>query len=371
MDIFRCVTAPLEKPFFDWMQDDNYVYLFVTINQEMLLRKEYVTIIHSNDTNEIKVYVYIKSHCFFLGFKLSGQIISVNFDIENNKNIKISLEKKEKSAWKKIGAALSDNKSFTKVQALPKLKFPTYLEEKTQLTHDSFLFTFRHAKNAILRVPIGRHVHILLPNNQSLIRPYTPVPKAVTSRSKNDGTQTTLLIKVYQDGMFTSKLSEVKIGDKILMSIPEGAFDLQKVQDAVSITLFAAGTGITPMLGIIQHCLIEQFLEIRKLRLIFFNKTENDMMLKEDLEKLAVKFPNNFKITHVLSASSSSWNGKTGRISENLVREIVPQIVVENDDLADDEKLLCACGPKPFTDLTVQILKRLNVSESCIYPFSG
>merc|ERR1712226_670120 len=111
-----------------------------------------------------------------------------------------------------------------------KIRFPVYLKKKDQLTHDTYLFTFRHEENTLMDVPIGRHVHIVIPDNQSLIRPYTAVPKSISGKSKSSkGTETTLLIKIYEDGMFTSKLADIKIGDKILMGIPEGSFDLQKV----------------------------------------------------------------------------------------------------------------------------------------------
>ena len=360
------------KPFFDWMQDDKFVRLFVTINQQdVVIRKEHVTLLHEEETNELHVYVFIEQNCYSLGYKLSSPVKSISFDLEKNKNVKINLEKVESTSWKNVGSALKDNKSFHKTELVQNRKFPVYLTEKVQINHDCYLFTFQHSPKSIARIPIGRHVHILLPNNQSLIRPYTPVPKSVASKAGQDGKETTFLVKIYKDGMFTPSLESLSIGDKVLMSLPEGLFDLSVVNDAVTITLFAAGTGITPMLGIIHYCMFEQFLELRTVKLIFFNKTEEDIVLRREMQSLALKFPRNFSITNVLSNPPSTWEGESGRISDSLVKQVAPEIAVDNDSLERNEVLYGVCGPKAFTDLAVEILKKLNVPSSSVFPFRG
>lgn len=38
-----------------------------------------------------------------------------------------------------------------------------------------------------------------------------------------------------------------------------------------------------------------------KIKLLFINKTENDIMLREELDRLAMEYPETLEVTHVIS----------------------------------------------------------------------
>ena len=369
----QAVGYGTSKPYFDWMQDDNFVRLFITTNQPFSLRSEYVSVLYKKDHgNELHVFVYFIDYCFYIGYNLSAEISSFEVQIEESKTVKISLNKRESTTWKNIGKPLSDNKALRRTLELPKLKFSVRLSEKTQISHDCYLFTFEPEQTTSISIPIGRHLHLLLPNNQSLIRPYTPVPMSILDKSNYlDQRSISLLIKIYDDGLFTPDLMGVKINDELLMSIPEGNFDLERIRNAVSVLLVAAGTGITPMLGIIHYCLFQQFLDIRRIRLVFFNKTERDMIYSEQLAALKDQFTHYFAVSHVLSAASDTWEGERGRISEKLLKELVPELRTSDDLMEAEEQLICICGPRPFTDSTVDVLNNLQVPSECVHAFKG
>lgn len=46
-----------------------------------------------------------------------------------------------------------------------------------------------------------------------------------------------------------------------------------------------------------------------KFTLLFGNIEERDILLREDFEALAKKYPNNFKVVHVLGTAPESWKG--------------------------------------------------------------
>jgi len=61
-----------------------------------------------------------------------------------------------------------------------------------------------------------------------------------------------LRISVKKEGLVSNYLHEqIKVGDKILVSIPAGVFTLQDTQNPV--ILLAGGVGITPLLSMYQH----------------------------------------------------------------------------------------------------------------------
>jgi cytochrome-b5 reductase len=74
-------------------------------------------------------------------------------------------------------------------------------------------------------------------------------------------------------------------GDTIEMSSSEGTFDIARIDMCQTLVLIAAGTGITPMLRIINYVLQKDI----DIVLLFFNKTQNDILCREELEIISNK----------------------------------------------------------------------------------
>ena len=91
---------------------------------------------------------------------------------------------------------------------------------------------------------------------------------------------------------------------------------------------------------------MQEFLSVisekrKKLVLAFFNKTEKDIMWKDELEKLKKKHSERFEVHHILS-QDEKWKGYKGRISEGILNEIKPEIEPQN------KLWIGICGPNPF-----------------------
>ncbi len=82
----------------------------------------------------------------------------------------------------------------------------------------------------------------------------------------------------------------------------------------------------------------------RMTRLLFFNKTEKDILLLDQWEHLT---SSHFSVTHILSAASSTWTGPAGRISSTLIRQHLPA----REALA--RWRFFVCGPEPFVDCAI------------------
>jgi 3-ketosteroid 9alpha-monooxygenase subunit B len=87
-----------------------------------------------------------------------------------------------------------------------------------------------------------------------------------------------------------------------------------------------AGSGIVPNMSILRHCL-ETGMKLRHL-LIYGNKTWDDIIFRGQLEELAARHPGKLEIVHTLSrepdAARRGPNVRVGRVSEALLRELVP-----------------------------------------------
>jgi len=99
-----------------------------------------------------------------------------------------------------------------------------------------------------------------------------------------------------------------------------------------------AGSGIVPNYSIIKHCLRNH----PKLRhtLVYSNKTWDDVIFRQQLTDLAAQHPQQLQIVHSLTrepqASSRGSNFRSGRLNEDLIREVVP---------APSEAYFFCCGP--------------------------
>ncbi|XP_009203861.2 cytochrome b5 reductase 4 isoform X11 [Papio anubis] len=152
-------------------------------------------------------------------------------------------------------------------------------------------------------------------------------------------------------------------GDFVSVSSPEGNFKISKFQELEDLFLLAAGTGFTPMVKILNYALTD-IPSLRKVKLMFFNKTEDDIIWRSQLEKLAFK-DKRLDVEFVLSAPISEWNGKQGHISPALLSEFL------KINLDKSKVLVCICGPVPFTEQGVRLLQDLNFSKNEIHSFTA
>ncbi|PNJ51784.1 CYB5R4 isoform 3 [Pongo abelii] len=242
------------------------------------------------------------------------------------------------------------------------------LISKEDVTHDTRLFCLMLPPSTHLQVPIGQHVYLKLSvTGTEIVKPYTPVSGSLLTEFKEpvlpNNKYIYFLIKIYPTGLFTSELDRLQIGDFVSVSSPEGNFKISKFQELEELFLLAAGTGFTPMVKILNYALTD-IPSLRKVKLMFFNKTEDDIIWRSQLEKLAFK-DKRLDVEFVLSAPTSEWNGKQGHISPALLSEFLKR------NLDKSKVLVCICGPVPFTEQGVRLLHDLNFSKNEIHSFTA
>ena len=80
--------------------------------------------------------------------------------------------------------------------------------------------------------------------------------------------------------------------------------------------MVAGGTGIAPMLQMIRAILANPE-ERTKMTLVYANRFETDIMMKDELDSTAAKHPDRFKVHYVLSKPpATGWSGGTGWVGD-------------------------------------------------------
>ncbi|GMM32520.1 cytochrome-b5 reductase [Martiniozyma asiatica (nom. inval.)] len=212
-------------------------------------------------------------------------------------------------------------------------EFP--LIQKVVLSHNTAFFRFGLPRpNDILGLPIGQHIQIGANlNGKEVLRSYTPTSIDQEAKGYFD-----LLIKVYPNGLITKYMDSLKLGDTIRVKGPRGHFQYE-ANKWEHLCMVSGGTGITPMYQVIKAICLNP-LDKTKVTLLYGSLTEEDILLKPELDKL-VAGNSNINVVYFLNEAPENWTGGVGFITKDVLSERFP-----TPDINKNKLLLC--GPPPM-----------------------
>ncbi|NXG79429.1 NB5R4 reductase, partial [Baryphthengus martii] len=335
----------IRKQIYDWFQTDSLITIVIYAKQKGMNAE--LVIVDYQD-KRLRGEIIVDDHSYLVECETFSVLVNI---AEKVGKVEITLKKKENIHWKMLGQPLESHNTFIKRTDRGLFYRKCKLVSKTEVTHDTKLLCLLLPKSTHLRVPTGQHVYLKqIIAGTEVVKPYTPVlpflPLDFKPPSHHDGAHIYLMIKIYSSGLFTQALDHLEIGDYVSVSNPEGNFKKSQVQTSEDLFLLAAGTGFTPMVKLLNFTLTEVSC-LRTVKLIFFNKTEDDILWRNQLEQLALK-DQRFEVQFILSQPTKDWVGKQGKISSSLLSEFVKR------SRKDSKVLICICGPTPFTEQGVK-----------------
>lgn len=204
-------------------------------------------------------------------------------------------------------------------------------------------------KTRPLGLPVGQHISLrAVIAEKEVVRSYTP------TSSDDDLGHFDLVVKVYQNGAMSKHLDGMQIGDKIDVRGPKGRF-VYAPNEYTHLAMICGGTGITPMLQIVKEILKHKDSDKTKVSLIFGNITYDDIILRDELEELAKRHGDQFKLFHVLNKPPPSWTGGVGFITKEM-------IALHAEKPSARSKVLL-CGPPPMIKAMKTHLLELSFDE--------
>jgi NAD(P)H-flavin reductase len=119
-----------------------------------------------------------------------------------------------------------------------------------------------------------------------------------------------LCVVLKENGAATPGLfKDSRVGDRLTVSEPQGKFVLPKELDR-DICFICTGTGIAPFRSMILDVL-EKGLPHKNIYLIFGNRTEEDILYREEFERLDRDVPH---FHFIPTLSRQDWEGETGYV---------------------------------------------------------
>ncbi|KDP39630.1 hypothetical protein JCGZ_02650 [Jatropha curcas] len=230
------------------------------------------------------------------------------------------------------------------------------LVKRTQLSHNVAKFTFAlRTPTSVLGLPIGQHISCRGKDGQGeeVIKPYTP------TTLDSDVGHFELVIKMYPQGRMSHHFREMRVGDYLSVKGPKGRFRYQPGQ-VRAFGMLAGGSGITPMFQV-ARAILENPKDKTNVHLIYANVTYEDILLKEELDGLASKYPARFKVYYVLNQPPEVWHGGVGFVSKEMIEKHCPAP-------ASDIQIL-RCGPPPMNKAMAAHLEALGYTSEMQFQF--
>ncbi|CAL9705490.1 unnamed protein product [Knipowitschia caucasica] len=351
------------RPRYDWFQTDATVHLVVYAKRK--IPSSGCTVVDLRE-GVLRIEVLLHKMSYVIHLRLTDKVeerVSVQTAFSVGK-IQVMCRKLSAGKWKSLGEALELHNTFLRKQDRTVLYRDCVLVSQTEVNHNTQVYRLQLPPGSVMHVPVGKHIY-LKANIQGVevVRPYTPVDRTLwTPQDSAPDKDLYLMVKVYSDGLFTPHLYQMNPGTIISVSGPEGSFSLRPLRDVTHLFLVAAGTGFTPMARLI-HTALREIETIKKTKLLFFNRKEEDILWRSELDELAAT-NERFEVDYILSEPCENWSGERGRVSECLLREKIQK--------TDESKnFACLCGPNAFTELTIGLLKQLGFDEQELHAFQG
>jgi len=287
-----------------------------------------------------------------------------------------------------IGNVLSELESdvtFTKrdksLSLSPRHSMPVILVKKRNISHNTRWFRFQligSQKKACL--PVGQHVLICAHiQDHFVVRPYTPT-RPVTN-DEDDG-YIDIVVKIYfknmnkafpNGGIMSQYLDALPIGETIQMKGPaghifylgNGLFRIHgKLVHVNKISMIAGGSGITPIYQL-TRAICKDNNDHTQLSLLYANHSVDDILLREDLDKIAKLYSDKFSVWYTVSIkppSSIEWKFDVGRLNIQMLESHL--------FLPGSDTIALVCGPPSMIEhASIPNLEAIGFTEDSLFEF--
>lgn len=180
-------------------------------------------------------------------------------------------------------------------------------------------------------------------------------------------------VKRVKGGKVSNHIADqVKVGDTVDVMPPQGRFYTPLDADQrKTYYLFAAGSGITPLMSILKT-VVEQEPQ-SAVHLLYGSRYDDAIIFHQELEALQSKYAGQFSVDFIVSQpkkektswfkkSTMKWQGAVGRIDKKAFKQFIDKYPVQG---ANGEYFVC--GPGAMIDLVETELQARSIDNKHIH----
>jgi ferredoxin-NADP reductase len=209
------------------------------------------------------------------------------------------------------------------------------------IKHNADIKSFRFDRPPNLDFKAGQFMFVTLMTDQGEMRKHFTISSSPTEFGYIEFT------KKLTGHFFSNVIDLLKVGDWVRIDAPYGNFTFEGEYDKIAI--LTGGIGITPFISICRY-IMDNGLDT-DIVLIYGNRSEQDIVFKDELEKMQNE---KFKIVHTLEKPSKQWKGLRGFINEAMIKREIPDYF---------ERIFYICGPPIMIKVMSEILARIGISS--------
>ncbi|NWE77788.1 FAD-binding oxidoreductase [Pseudomonas yamanorum] len=191
----------------------------------------------------------------------------------------------------------------------------------------------------------GQYINLFVDiNGVHTARPYA-ISSSPSQRGHYDVT-----VKRAAGGFVSSYLlDKLAVGQLLTSSGPMGTFHHNPLFHGDDLVFLAGGSGSAPARSILLNILDRDLPQ--RFHLIYVNSYVDDVIFSEEFRELAERHKQ-FRLNELISRPPAWYQGLSGRLTRKILKQQLGDI---------DSKMFYICGPTPFNESCVAILKELGV----------
>ncbi|CBZ52712.1 hypothetical protein NCLIV_025010 [Neospora caninum Liverpool] len=274
---------------------------------------------------------------------------------------------------------------------LDKTRKKTELVDKIVVSPNTFKFRFRlDFPEQVLGLPVGKHLKLFAPTPKGTAPgQWNKAPDAEAEQAEIERKYTPitgddvkgyvdLLVKIYRKGevaqfpdggKMSQYLDSLRIGDHVDMMGPFGLIEYlgdgefrvnRRVLKKKHIGMVAGGTGITPMFQLLSS-ILRAGGDSTSLSLLFANRTEDDILLRDELEEMHEQYPDKFQCSFTVDVPSPTWRFYSGFVNEEMLKAVMPPPC--------SDTVILLCGAPPMVRSCSQQLSKLGYAKEDVLEF--
>jgi predicted ferric reductase len=220
------------------------------------------------------------------------------------------------------------------------------VDAANKVTHDTWNLVLKPEGGSVFPYRPGQFMFI------KVLRETKPVEEHPFTISSSPTQEGFITATIKESGNYTNTIGDTKEGDTALIEAPLGRYSFQ-FHKPERLLFIAGGVGITPFLSMLRY--LRDTGDERPVTLIYANKTEDDIIFREELEALPV----HMKVVHVLSQPDENWNGPRGFVTAEVIKEHAG----EELETAD----IYLCGPPPMMEMLLVVMEGFGVDDERIH----
>ena len=157
-------------------------------------------------------------------------------------------------------------------------------------------------------------------------------------------------VKRVEGGRISNWLNDnLKVGDSIKASVPEGRFVLDpETRPGAPLFLFAGGSGITPVVALLKSALATTK---RSITLLYANRARDSVIYGEELERIASEHSDRLVVRHHFDSE------------RDYLTHADVGALLHHTDIAE----FYICGPEPFMEVIETTLDKAGVHHELVY----